>query len=189
MRSLGVAAAERSRLDRSGATRRRVARSRVLGIAIWGLLCCELPTPLAQAAAIKLFDAVPVTRAGDVMDPSKSASFGQTQLVLICPPAPAAIIASDPSGVGPIVVDNFLTVDGDNVCPIGTDAGYRNCFQSFRGGSSEASLAYIGVPALDVSSHISSGSHVVTFSLDDHGGLLGSSEIWLVTNCYLWTQR
>lgn len=166
----------------------RMVRSSVLPMAAVTLLLWTLPTPGALANAIKLFDAVPVTKVGPNTDPQKALSFGQTQLVLICPPVPSAIISSDVDGTGPVVVDNFLTVDGVNVCPTGL-GGFGNCFQSFHGGSSDASMAYTGVPALDISTRISSGSHVVNFALDDHGGLLGSSEIWLVTNCFLWTQR
>jgi hypothetical protein len=166
----------------------RIIRSSVLPMAAAGaFLLWTLPTPAAFANAIKLFDAVPVSNVGTITDPLKALSFGQTQLVLICPPVPLAIISSDVDGTGPIVVDNFLTVNGVNVCPLGL--GFGNCFQSFHGGSSDASIAYTGVPAIDISPRISSGSHVVSFSLDDHGGLLGSSEIWLVTNCFLWTQR
>ena len=168
---------------------RRLVRSNVLPIVAGAILLWVLPTPGAFANAIKLFDAVPVTTVGPVTGAHQAVSFGQTQLVLICPPAPSAIISSDVDGTGPVVVDNFLTVDGLNVCPTAVDSGYRNCFQRFRGGSSDASLAYIGVAAIDISSHMSRGSHVVNFALDDHGGLLGSSEIWLVTNCFLWTQR
>jgi hypothetical protein len=161
----------------------------VLPIVASALLLWTLPTAGAFANAIKLFDAVPVTNVGPVVEPHKALSFGQTQLVLICPPAPSAIIASDPDGTGPVVVDNFLTVDGLNVCPTRIDTGSRDCFLSFHGGSADASLAYTGVAAIDISPRIPSGSHVVNFELDDHGGLLGSSEIWLVTNCFLWTQR
>jgi hypothetical protein len=166
----------------------RIIRSSVLPMAAGAFLLWTLPTPAAFANAIKLFDAVPVTNVGPITDPLKALSFGQTQLVLICPPVPSAIISSDVDGTGPVVVDNFLTVDGLNVCPPGS-GGFGNCFQSFHGGSSDASVAYTGVAALDISTRIGSGSHVVNFALDDHGGLLGSSEIWLVTNCFVWTQR
>jgi hypothetical protein len=167
----------------------RVVRSSVLAIAAGALLVWALPTAGAFANAIKLFDAVSVTNVGPVTDPREALWFGQTQLLLICPPVPLAIISSDVDGTRPVVVDNFLTVNGLNVCPAAFDSGYRNCFQRFHGGSSDASLAYVGVAAFDISSRISSGSHVVNFALEDHGGLLGSSEIWLVTNCFVWTQR
>lgn len=166
----------------------RMIRSSVLWMVAGALLLWTLPTPGAFANAIKLFDAVPVTNVGPITDPQKALSFGQTQLVLICPPVPSAIISSDVDGRGAVVIDNFLTVDGVNVCPTGL-GGFGNCFQEFHGGSPDASLAYTGVAAIDISSRMSSGSHVVNFALDDHGGLLGSSELWLVTNCFLWTQR
>ena len=153
-------------------------------VCLWG----ALPT-LASANAVKLFDAVRVTNVGTVTEPHMAVPFAQTQLLLICPPHPAAIISSDVDGTAGIVVDNFITVDGVNVCPIAAEGGYRNCFQRFNGGSSDAAIAYIGVTTLDISSRLSSGSHVVKFALEDHGGLLGSSDIWLVTNCFLWTQQ
>jgi hypothetical protein len=163
-----------------------ILRSGVLSMALSVLLVSSLPTSRASAQtnSFKLFDAVPVTPVGPVTHPNLAVEFGQTELILVCPAVPSAIISSDPEGTGSVVVDNFLTVDGRNVCP-----GNNNCFLRFAGGSSDASLAYTAVPAFDISSSIPSGAHAVSFVLSDHGGLLGSSEIWLVTNCFLWTQR
>lgn len=163
-----------------------ILRSGLLSIAV--SVCVFWPLPASQTSAqttsIKLFDAVPVVQAGPVTSPDQTIEFGQTELVLVCPTVPSAIIASNPEGTGPVVVDNFLIVNGRNVCP-----GNSSCFLRFNGGSSDTSQAYTAVPAFDISKSIPSGANSVSFALSDHGGLLGSSEIWLMTNCFLWTQK
>jgi hypothetical protein len=157
-------------------------RSSVLSIMVAACLLWALPTLEASAQTnwIKLFDAAPVTNSGPIR--SQSVTFGQTDLVLACPPVPAATVSSNPEGTGPVVVDNFLTVNGRNVCP-------GNCFQKFNGGSSDASLAYTGVPALEISASIPSGINEVRFAIQDYGGFAGNSEVWLLTNCFLWTEE
>src|SRR5262249_38332253 len=119
-------------MNRARVRSSRHLRSILIMVCLWG----ALPT-LASANAVKLFDAVRVTNVGTVTEPHMAVPFAQTQLLLICPPHPAAIISSDVDGTAGIVVDNFITVDGVNVCPIAAEGGYRNCFQRFNGGSSD----------------------------------------------------
>src|SRR5712692_8962895 len=92
-------------------------RSGVLSITVGAYLLWALPTPEASAQinSIQLFDAVPVTKSGPVTN--EVVTFGETELVLACPAVPSATISSDPEGTAPVVVDNFLTVNGRNVCP------------------------------------------------------------------------
>ncbi|HXJ78036.1 MAG TPA: hypothetical protein VMS64_05060 [Candidatus Methylomirabilis sp.] len=158
----------------------------VRSIAACALVLAALPAPeaAAQIRTIKLFDASPVTQSGPIGQAHEAVVFGETALVLACPAVPWAVVSSDLQGTGPVVVDNFLTVDGRNVCARWTNG----CFLGYLGGSTEASLAYTGVPPFDISADIPSGVNRVNFMLTDFGGLRGNSDVWLLTNCFLWTQ-
>ena len=140
----------------------------------------------AQAQnAIKLFGATPVTRSApcDVLfgcDPVRDRMvFDEAWLALSCKGQPRAILSSTADGRGDLVVDNFLEVNGDNVC-----AG--SCFNDpvFGVIGTPALDAYQSVPPIDVSRHLRHGARsTVTFSLVDFGGIYANSELWLVTNC------
>lgn len=139
-------------------------------------------------ASVKLFNAFPVIDTGTVTDPSLAATFATNSLVLQCPGTPRAVLSSTADGTGSVVVDNFLTVDGANVCTgisgtgnLGTSA--PNCFIDFLGTTGTALTSYTPVPPLDISENLAAGKHMVTFELQDWGGLLASSDIWLLTNC------
>ena len=164
----------------------RILHWSVRAVMAWVLLVAALPAPeaAAQLRTIKLFDASPVTDSGPIGQAHEAVVFGETALVLACPGVPWAVISGDLQGTGPVVVDNFLLVDGRNVCAQWTNG----CFQAYSGGSSEASLAYTGVPPVDISADFQSGVNRVNFTLTDFGGMRGNSDVWLLTNCFLWEQ-
>src|SRR5437867_2230523 len=114
-------------------------RSTVCVIVAWmlGLWAVPAPRASAQIHSIKLFDAVPVTTSGPIVHASEAVAFGETKLVLLCPAVPSAIISSDPFGTAPVVVDNYLMVNGRNVCVAPITA--NSCFQAFTGSSWDAS--------------------------------------------------
>lgn len=89
---------------------------------------------------------------------------------------------------------------GLNVCRSGDpnspgNANATNCFQlpyegaagSFIGKNPDSLgpdfLGSYGVPPIDVSAYLAPGTQQLRFDLIDWGGLLGSSSLWLVTNC------
>ncbi len=144
-----------------------------------------------SVTSTKLFDAVPVTGSGAQTDPSLAVSFARKNVTLTCNKTPVtATISSTPDGTGAFVVDNFLAINGSNVCTAGpVECGglgtcAARCFLSaapILGG--DALATYQPVPPLDVSAKLGTGQQIVTFDLMDWGEVLASSDIWLVTNC------
>lgn len=147
------------------------------------ILCLIALSPAVFAqSSIKLFDPVAITSsdASLLLTYDSATSFGTTQVYLSCPVGekPQATLTG-PYG-GKLVVDNFITVNGKNVCD-------GNCFSSafanpvnYLGESTNSS--YMGVDPIDVSSQIN-GSGLYTFSLMDYGYTLASSEVYLNTSC------
>lgn len=127
------------------------------------------PVSTALAASYGLFGATPIVGSGQLMTSDQAISFATVSRVLTCTTPHTVIISSTPDGSGGVFVDNFLTVNGKNVCPGG------NCFSG---------PGTIPVSPLNISSLIPSGKHLVTFELMDWGVVLGNSPLYLVTtNC------
>ena len=82
---------------------------------------------------------------------------------------------------GNLIVDNFLAMNGDNVCPMGRC--FAGTFAAPQLGHSVED-AYYGIAPLDVSDLLV-GSGVYKFELKDYGYSLGSTEVHLQTNCLL----
>jgi hypothetical protein len=134
---------------------------------------------------VKLFNAVGITSsdASLLLSYNSTVSFGTAQVYLSCPVGekPQATLTG-PYG-GQLVVDNFLTVNGTNVCS-GQDS---SCFSSiftdpvnYLGQASNSS--YMGVNPIDISNQVT-GSGLYTFGLMDFGYTLASSDIYLNTSC------
>jgi hypothetical protein len=133
----------------------------------------------------KVFDATPI----DLQDPSlpltfeTAVSFKTKEVYLSCPLNPQSTLSG--AGNGNLIVDNYLTVNGANICP-GED-GQGSCFAStlndpyyFLGEMMEVS--YYGIAPVDVSSRIT-GSGVYKFELKDYGYTFGNNEVYLNTTC------
>ena len=129
---------------------------------------------------VKLFDAVAVTDS-DRSVPwwySYAVSFRMAEVYLSCPNNRAQAVLTGPNG-GNLIVDNFMAMNGDNVCPMGRC--FAGLFAAPQLGHSVED-AYYGIAPLDVSDLLV-GSGIYRFELKDHGFSLGSSEINLQTNC------
>ena len=113
--------------------------------------------------------------------------FDEASLVLACKGRPSAILSSTADGRGRLVADNFIEVNGENVCAGGmSGGGVENCFNDpvFGVVGTPALDAYQSVPPIDVSRLMPHGARsTVTFSLVDFGGIYANSDLWLVTNC------
>ncbi len=172
----------------------QLARTGQLLLVFVSVLTFLLSASPASADTVKLLDAVPVTYDNEPStDPSTALAFAGTSKVLQCDIIPVqATLSSTADGTGPVVVDNFLTVNGADVC-VGGWYGCGNlntcnvsCFQGFNWGSpagSPAITSYYPVPALDISAKLLPGRNNVTFEVLDWGAPHASSEIWLITNC------
>jgi hypothetical protein len=156
----------------------------VVSTATVGVLLALAPEAFAQMTSIKLFNAVSATGSGPITDPSLAVSFGQKDLILACETIPVvATISSTSAGTGAFVVDNFLTVNGVDVC---TAPGRFACgtlgncaFSCFV----NHTTSYAPVPPLDISGYLAEGNQLLRFNLMDWGSLRAASNIWLVTNC------
>jgi hypothetical protein len=126
--------------------------------------------------------------------------FNTTTLNLSCPSSISAVISGTANGSGNVLVDNFITfnlVGGTptNICTNGTmeNGTQQNCFNSTYG--SQASSGELtgqnpdtfvssgGVPPINVSSLLKSGTVQAQIGLVDTGYYLDSSTLYLVTNC------
>jgi hypothetical protein len=143
--------------------------------------------------AIRLFRTTPVTESAPCVNPwgcsaeSDRVVFDEATLLLSCRAHPTAVLSSTPDGRGRLVADNFIEVNGRNVCTGGDlSDGVQNCFDwpvvSVTG--TPAMTAYQSVPPLDISGAMPDrGRGTVTFTLVDYGGIYANSDVWLVTDC------
>lgn len=129
-------------------------------------------------------------------------AFGTATLNLQCPASPTAILSSSPTATNStyanVFSDNYigLTVNGGtrkNVCTNGyTDApeggtdcfnqAYTSAYSGLLGQDPDNFVATYGVPALDISADLA-GTTQAKFELLDFGTSLGSSSVYLITNC------
>jgi hypothetical protein len=148
----------------------------------------------AQApTAIRLFRATPVTKSATCDNPwdcspvTDRVVFDEASLLLSCRSHPTAVLSSTADGHGDLVVDNFIEVNGRNVCTGGSvPGGVEPCFNwpTVQDIGTPALDAYPPVPPLDVSGDMPArGRGTVTFALVDYGGIYANSDIWLVTDC------
>ena len=132
--------------------------------------------------------------------------FGTSTVNLNCPaqtPISATVSSSptaDNSGAyANVFSDNYigLAIGSNarvNICRSGyTDApeggtdcfnaAYTSAYSGLTGQDPDTFAATYGVPALDVSANFSPGPVQAEFELMDFGVSLGSSSVWLITNC------
>ena len=96
------------------------------------------------------------------------------------------MISSTPDGTGPIVIDNFMTINGENVCEgVPGQLEPEICF-----GPRIDPTEPIGVPIetvltpippIDVRTFIPVGTTIVLFELRDFGIIAGNTDLFLVT--------
>lgn len=138
--------------------------------------------------SLKLFDATVITPSSTTSpwNPRAPMIFAQKDVYLSCPlGGPSLSYLTGPNN-GNLIVDNFFTVNGNNVCP-----DEWNCFAGvFVPPSSAIGLpmesAYLGIAPIDISDRITS-SGTYSFVLSDFGYDYGSSEIYLHTSCTFGT--
>lgn len=143
-----------------------------LAVALIFGLSSASATSATQSAL--LFASNPITSSGPLMTSSQAINFAKNEIVLNCGTTHTVIISSTADGTGKLLVDNFIAVDGTNVCPGGPASG-ANCFSSSGAGT---------INPLNISSAIAAGKHLVTFELMDWGLQLQNSPLYLVmTGC------
>lgn len=150
------------------------------------MICCS---GLYAQNTFKLFDSTLITPSDTTMawNPRMPMTYATKDVYLSCAMggSPQAYLTGPNSGN--LIVDNFFTVNGDNICP-----DEWNCFagifvSSYAAFGLPVQSAYWGVTPIDIGSRIT-GSGVYTFSLSDYGYSFGSSEIYLHTSCSFGTE-
>jgi hypothetical protein len=134
--------------------------------------------------SIKLFDATSTFDTGPVTSPENAVPFATRSLILTMAPGDKAVISSTPDGTGGIVIDNFLTINGENACRgVPGQLFPESCFarqeQPVTGEPIETVLRPI--PPIDVTALIPVGTTPVLFELRDFGFIAGNTDLFLVT--------
>ena len=131
---------------------------------------------------------------------AQAVTFNSTNLSLTCPSSITAKLSSSTSGLGNVLVDNYISlgISGGtpaDICHGGEveNGNQQNCFTSGYGDAASDGTAtgqdpdiYLsngGVPAIDISSRLHSGANQIQIGLEDTGFYLASATLYLVTNC------
>lgn len=122
------------------------------------------------SVAIKLWDADTDPSTGPVTTPELAAVLATNSVTLNFVAGDSAVLSSTADGTGDILADNFITVNGANIC--GPDPA-DGCFTW--------AVSLNPVPAIDVSADIPIGTTTVVFDWRDFGGSAETSDIYLVT--------
>jgi hypothetical protein len=156
------------------------------------MMFCVLAFTTSVFAQINLFTPTPITRSDPRFPTGPNAQFNFDDAIsfatayVSCPVNGTGII-SDLNG-GSFIVDNFLTVNGTNVCPGGPEG---NCFSTIPGPLVEGAPIETGftpVAPINISNLLSAGG-IYTFNLMDYGGVYGNTAVNLTnTNCQLIPQ-
>lgn len=126
---------------------------------------------------VKLFDAIPTFRTGPLTSIGEAVPFASTSILLDFKADDSAVLSSTPDGTGPIIIDNFMTINGENICG-------ENCFgPHIRRLRDDRPIDTIlePIPPIDVSAFIPVGLNSILFELRDFGVIAGNTELFLVT--------
>jgi hypothetical protein len=154
---------------------------------VLGIFCVMVMTTISFAqTTINLFDPVAITASEPSQPPydfNTATPFGTTSIYLSCPTGATATLSG--ANGGGFIADNFLTVNGTNICPGGPQG---NCFSAVTADPRQnlgqpVETSYSPVMPIDISSLLTEGNSLYTFNLMDYGYALGSSEINLTTTC------
>ncbi len=150
-------------------------------------------TEAQPMTALKLFHGAPVSESAPCVNPGACSPtidrvvFDEITLSMTCPAKPIAVLSSSGDGRGGLIVDNFIDINGRNVCAAGVILdGASQCYNEPFVGTlgMPASASYQPVPPINVSGNMPArGKGTVVFDLVDYGGVYANADVWLVTNC------
>ena len=135
--------------------------------------------------------------------------FNSNTLTLACPTSPVAFLSSaaatsPANSSGNVLVDNNVNITNltsnngpVNVCKGGVNTSaigpFENCFTTsyqtaagagnLTGQSPDSFVASGGVPPIDISGMLNTGSQQIKIDLVDEGGFVANSSLYLNTNC------
>lgn len=142
----------------------------------------------AHQTSIKLFNATPTFSTGEPTSPADAVLFSGISLELEFGPNDTARLSSTPDGNGPLVIDNFIAINGVNACEGLSTAHTESCFRDFL--MDPLSPEVVGMPidavlssvnAFPVTKFIPIGKSTLTFDIRDFGVIAGNTDIFLVT--------
>jgi hypothetical protein len=136
--------------------------------------------------SVKLFDATRTTGRGPNTSVNQAVPFATQSFVLTKEAGDLALLSSTPDGTGKVVIDNFLTINGKNVCEGASGQLYfESCFGRILNPklplNESIETVLEPVPAIDVAVHIPVGTSSVVFELRDFGSLAGNTDLYFVT--------
>ncbi len=152
------------------------------------MFCVLAITPAVFAqTTIKLFDPVNLNADDTITQPTP---YRTNTVYLSCPTSQTGILSG--ANGGSLIVDDFLTVNGTNVCPFGSCFSYANDNGFFTARDYPGvypvdsfvpgiGLLYIGVNPIQI--QLAAGINPYTFNLVNGGGSYGSTEINLTSTC------
>jgi hypothetical protein len=131
---------------------------------------------------------------------SKPDTFSTGVVSLTCPSWPSAVLSSNSTGTGNVLVDNSMFLDvvhgtsgsvgpvdlchfGGPPTPSCFNLNYEENYRSYIGQDPDTFAASGGVAPIDISSYLKEGANQVTLNLLDYGAVLGSTTLNLYTNC------
>lgn len=141
-----------------------------------------ITTTIFGQTTIKLFDPVNLTDRGS---DTTLYSFGTKVVNLSCSEGATATISGSEAENGNLIVDNFLAVNGTNICPSGASC-FSGVFDNpYNHIGQPIGNAFLPIAPVDISSLLIPGVGQYTFDLMDAGFIYGSSEVNLITTCTL----
>lgn len=141
----------------------------------------------APQFATKLFNAKPTFSTGEQTSPAEAIPFENTSVVLSFTLGDTAVLSSTPDGTGPIVIDNFVTINGVSTCKgVASQAFLDSCFGPVINPTLPTGVpiqtVLTPIPPIDVSKFMPVGTEEpVRFELRDFGVIAGNSDLFLVT--------
>lgn len=139
-----------------------------------------------EKVSIKLFDATRTFSTGPITSPEQAIPFATRSVILSKAEGDSAVLSSTPDGKGAIVIDNFLKINGKNVCRgLGGQSVSESCFGAILDPSlpidEPIDKVLQPIAPIDVSAHIPTGTTTVLFDLRDFGAIAGNTDLYLVT--------
>ncbi len=189
--------------------------SMLLLLCTWSAFSLGAEAQTPTQPPIQLFGPVNVRLSQTGASYSSPVVFNTNTLTLTCSNAPTATLSGTADGLGYILVDNNIFVTSStkattNVCTgekggqIDDGGAFPDCFtaayqtpaaKGHLDGADVDSAFYPtttitivstgGVPPIDISDFLTSGTQQLTIALEDEGGYVASSSVYLNTNCSL----
>lgn len=136
------------------------------------------PAVFAQINTINLFAPVNLNADDTITQPT---SFGTTTVFLSCPTSQIGVLSG--ANGGSLIVDDFLTVNGENVCPNGSCFSFAADSSFFAArdfpGVFPIEAFFVGVNPIQI--QLAAGINPLTFNLVNGSGTFGSTEINLTS--------